>query len=109
MTKLPENAVCYKTTAPFTPENLPEKFRTNHTMKAGVWGEIQMQFGRLRITRFDAEGGKDGIGEEILQGIERAVFAPLEPHAVEFLEEGAFVVGFYRWEIDEDAKSESTR
>lgn len=98
MTKLPPNAVCYKTTKLFTPENLPDVFKNNHHTKAGVWGRITLKSGSLRLQRFDVNDISNCIAEEILNVGETAVFAPQEPHAVQFIKSGGFTIGFHHIE-----------
>lgn len=98
MSKLPPNAVWYKTTKLFTPENLPEVFKNNHHTKAGVWGEITVESGCLRLQRFDINDISKCIAEETLNVGETAVFAPQEPHAVQFIQNGGFTIGFHHIE-----------
>lgn len=99
MSSLPENAQCYKQTAIFTPENLPEKFRRNHHTKAGVWGEINMQHGCLLLNRYRIDDPDLVVERLELNAGEKAVFAPQEPHSVKFPEDdGAFFIRFYRLE-----------
>lgn len=98
MTDLPENAVCYKKTAPFTPENLPAKFANKHHTKAGVWGQIHVLSGQLDLTLYD--GDRAFVARRLEVG-ETAVFGPQEPHAVAFPKgEGAFEVWFHRMPDD---------
>lgn len=94
MTELPENAVCYKKTAPFTPETLPAKFAARHHTKAGVWGQIHVLSGRLELSLYD--GDRRHVAR-ILNAGETAVFGPQEPHAVAFPDgNGAFEIWFHK-------------
>lgn len=106
MTDLPANAVCYKKTAPFTPETLPAKFANRHHTKAGVWGQIHMLSGQLELTLYD--GDRAYVARRLGAG-DTAVFGPQEPHAVGFPDgEGAFEVWFHRLpgDISKDAPHE---
>jgi tellurite resistance-related uncharacterized protein len=107
MTILPKGSVCYKETAPFTPDNLPEKFRNNHHTKKGVWGEIRMQSGILALKRHTSANDSNITEELTLEAGQTAVFGPQEPHSVEFLEDGAFVVAFYRLEDEQTSAKPS--
>jgi tellurite resistance-related uncharacterized protein len=67
----------YKTTPLFDQDTLPAGLRREHWTKAGVWGVIRLEEGRLRLTF-------TGTGEErILTPDAPGLVRPEEPHLVE--------------------------
>jgi tellurite resistance-related uncharacterized protein len=50
MKQLPDNVKAYKRTPTFTEETVPEGLLNNHNTKAGVWGLIQIEEGKLEYT-----------------------------------------------------------
>lgn len=46
--ELPEDVAAYRRTAGFDEASIPAGLRANHSTKAGVWGVIHVQAGRLR-------------------------------------------------------------
>lgn len=92
---LPKGAVHYATSR-FTQDTLPEKLRKDHCTKAGVWGLLAVQSGRLLFRRED----KAGV---IVETGGTAVFAPQEVHSVEALGAVAFEIRFHRRGVSDAA------
>ncbi|MEW2913281.1 DUF1971 domain-containing protein [Leisingera sp. JC11] len=87
---LPEGAVHYATSR-FNEQTLPEKLRTHHSTKAGVWGQLAVQSGRLLLRR-------EGKADLLIKAGEAAVFAPQEVHSVDAPGQVEFEVRFFRQE-----------
>lgn len=47
MKKLPENVETYKRTPTFTEDSIPKGLLASHTTKAGTWGKIVIEEGKL--------------------------------------------------------------
>src|SRR5690606_10587163 len=93
-TTLPPGLACYKRTPLFTPENVPEALLSAHRIKAGVWGLLRVEQGRVRYC-LEAEPGST---LEVAKG-GTAVIEPEALHHVELLDaDSAFFVEFYRSE-----------
>lgn len=89
---LPPGLVLVRRTALFTRETVPTALLSQHTVKAGMWGLLRVERGRVRYcldgeaadTHVVAEGGA-------------TVIEPEAPHHVELLDEdSAFFVEFHR-------------
>lgn len=80
---------CYHRTAVFTEVNVPAKLLADHTTKAGTWGAIVIQEGRLELHREDGS-------QESLEAGQTGWVAPQEVHRVTCVEPVKFHIGFYR-------------
>jgi tellurite resistance-related uncharacterized protein len=88
--ELPADALPYKQTAVFTETTMPDGLRREHTTRAGVWGKIVVESGRLRY-RVDALGA-----DVVLEPGRPGVVVPEVPHAVEPIGPVRFHVEFHR-------------
>ncbi|MEZ5691679.1 MAG: DUF1971 domain-containing protein [Rickettsiales bacterium] len=89
MKELPEGVVAYKRTPLFTEKIVPAALLANHNTKAGVWGLIHIESGKLEYTIEDKETNiltKDNYG----------VVEPEVIHHVRPLGEVSFFVEFYK-------------
>jgi len=93
---LPDDAVTTKRTRTFDQDTVPAGLLREHRTKAGVWGRIVVESGRL-IVRIP------GQDDRVLQAGEFAITEPQQPHEVE--PDGAvrFHVDFMRRPEAEDA------
>lgn len=83
---------CYRTTAHFTRENVPQGLLASHSVKAGVWGLLRVACGRVR---YCVES--DPPSAEVVSEGGYAVIAPETPHHVELLDaDSTFFLEFYR-------------
>ncbi|MFN3196949.1 MAG: DUF1971 domain-containing protein [Bradymonadia bacterium] len=91
MKSLPEDVRPYKRTPSFTAETVPKGLLRQHNTKAGVWGRIYVEEGRLlyRILLPVMEE------VELSPGVE-GVVEPEVPHEVTPLGEVSFYVEFLR-------------
>lgn len=87
---LPKGVVQYATSR-FNEQTLPDKLRTNHSTKAGVWGQLAVQSGQLQFRR-------EGKADLLIEAGEAAVFAPQEVHSVDAPGQVEFEVRFFRQE-----------
>lgn len=89
---LPPGLQCYKTSPEFTSATVPESLLTAHSIKAGVWGLLRVQRGRL-LYCLDVDPPEK---LKVEQG-GTAVIAPGALHHVELLDAGtAFLIEFHR-------------
>lgn len=91
MKSLPDNVTPYKRTPTFTEETLPDALRRDHATKAGVWGLIHVEQGRLRYEIADT-----GEATELRPGDARGVIEPKVRHRVTPLGPVQFHVEFHR-------------
>lgn len=88
---LPDGVSAYARSPDFTPDNLPEKLQSAHSVKDGTWGLIHVLEGRILYTlEAPAHGSR-----EVAAG-ETVVIEPQVPHRVSFVEPGRFFVEFHR-------------
>jgi len=78
----------YKRTPTFTEDTVPAGLLRDHSTKAGVYGRICVESGRLRYT--------DADGERVLEEGDVAVTQPEQLHAVQPLGSVRFYVEFCR-------------
>ena len=88
---LPADVVAYRRTPDFTPETLPEAFKSAHMTKSGVWGLIHVLDGRLS---YHLEPPHQG--SKLVSAGETALIPPDIPHRVAFVEGGRFFVEFFK-------------
>lgn len=88
MPHLPDGLEVYRSTPEFTEQTVPAKLRAEHSTKAGVWGRIVVEEGRLRYII--------GPTSWILKPGVHGVIAPEQRHAVEPLASVRFRVEFLR-------------
>lgn len=88
---LPEGLESYARSPDFTPESLPAKLQSAHSVKPGTWGLIHVLEGRLRYELEPPRRGAviAGAGETIV--IEQDT-----PHHVSFVEPGRMFIEFFR-------------
>lgn len=91
MKQLPEGVAAYKRTPVFTQETLPAGLRREHATKAGVWGLIHVESGRLRY-----EIAGDGSVVELVPGDPPGVIEPEVLHSVTPIGDVRFFVEFHR-------------
>ncbi len=75
---LPPRAKPYRTIGPFDAGTLPAGLRRTHDLKAGTWGLVSLERGRIGFVWEDAEGGR----AELVAPAE-VVVPPQVPHHVE--------------------------
>lgn len=85
--------VPYKRTPNFTADTVPAGLLRRHSTRAGTWGRIIVEAGRLLFRRLDETGV---VEERVLEAGELALVAPEEPHEVEPEGEVRFYVEFCR-------------
>lgn len=92
--KLPADVAPYKRTPLFTESSIPSGLLSNHSTKAGTWGLIVVEQGRLRylITDPDRESG-DWL---LTPDSEPGLVEPTVLHRVEPLGSVRFYVQFLR-------------
>jgi len=89
---LPPGLEFYRSTPLFVAETVPAGLLAAHSTKAGVWGLLKVQQGRVRYCLDEGERESSVI---IAGGV--AVIEPERPHHVELLDaDSAFCVEFYR-------------
>ena len=91
MKVLPSSLSAYKRTPLFTAETIPKGLRRAHQTKAGTWGKIVIESGRLRYRILEPE-----VVEVILCPETIGVVEPQILHEVAPLGEVSFYVEFYR-------------
>ena len=90
MAKLPAHVTVYGRTPTFTEKSVPEALCQDHATKAGVWGRIIVESGRLAY--IVTETGE----RQILLPGKSGVIAPIARHRVEPLGPVSFYVEFLR-------------
>ena len=93
MKPLPDDVAAYKKTPTFTEVTLPDGLRKDHATKAGVWGLIHVEAGRLLYEIADT-GEAVELGPEDQSG----VIEPEVKHRVTPIGTVRFYVEFYRAE-----------
>lgn len=89
---LPPGLVCTRRTPLFTRETVPEALLSQHHVKAGVWGLLRVERGRVRYCL----DGEPPAAILIAQG-GTVVIEPEMPHHVELLDrDSAFFVEFHK-------------
>lgn len=88
---LPPGLECYSQSPVFTPDTLPEKLKTSHSVKTGTYGLLRVISGTLRFT-YETEPSTDVV----LNAGEQIVIAPDSAHHVGFEQPGSFQIDFYR-------------
>ena len=91
MSKLPDNVTAYKRTPTFDESTLPGALRNDHATKAGVWGLIHVESGRLSYQISDT-----GAAIELAAGDMTGVIEPQVRHRVTPVGHVRFYVEFYR-------------
>ena len=94
MKTLPPDYVAYKRTPVFTHETVPQALLHDHRTKAGTWGLIHVESGKLQYT---IEGQEVHMLEPNFPGI----VEPGRTHFVTPIGDVAFFVEFYRNETDQ--------
>lgn len=88
--KIPEGAAPYKRTALFTNETVPAALTNDHSTKAGVWGLLHVEAGKLE---FIVPSRKS---RHLVQSGETHVIEPTLLHRVSLTEGTEFFVEFWR-------------
>lgn len=88
---LPDHVAPYKRTPVFTEETVPDGLRREHATKAGVWGLIHVESGRLR---YEIAGSGDAV--ELTPGDLSGVIEPEMLHCVTPVGAVRFFVEFHR-------------
>lgn len=88
MPALPPDAQPYKRTPTFTQDTVPKGLLADHNTRAGVWGLIVVEEGRLA---YEAAGV-----ERTVEAGDTVVVAPEEAHRVRMLGPVRFHVVFHR-------------
>ena len=91
MPTLPADAEVYKRTRSFDQDTIPAGLRGRHDTRAGVWGRIVVEAGRLRYATLEPEER----GWILRPGV-TGVIAPCQPHLVAPVGEVRFHVEFLR-------------
>ena len=96
-TQLPPGLTCYKRTAEFTIETVPQALLSTHRVKPGVWALLRVLRGHVRYCR----DGETADSMVVAPG-GAAVIEPNMPHHVELLDaDSTFFVEFHRREVAE--------
>ena len=91
-TQLTPGLTCYKRTAEFTIETVPQALLSTHSVKPGVWALLRVLRGHVRY-------GRDGETADsmVVAPGGSAVIEPEMPHHVELLDaDSTFFVEFHR-------------
>jgi len=91
MKTLPPDYVAYKKTPLFTNETVPKGLLHDHRTKAGTWGLIQVEHGKLQYTI-------EGKEVHVLEPDSPGVVEPEITHFVTPMGDVAFFVEFYHHE-----------
>lgn len=91
MKPLPDDVAPYNRTPVFTEVTLPDGLRREHATKAGVWGLIHVESGRLR---YEIAGGDGAV--ELSPDDPPGVIEPEVRHSVTPVGEVRFFVEFHR-------------
>lgn len=91
MKQLPDNVAPYKRTPTFDETTLPDGLRNDHATKAGVWGLIHIETGRLRY-----EISETGEVVELTPDAPQGVVEPEVRHRVAPVGKVRFFVEFHR-------------
>lgn len=94
MAQLPEGATPYKRTPTFTEATVPAGLLNDHSIKAGTWGLIHVEAGRLRYVVTDVRA--PAVDEVLVTGGAPGVVEPGILHRVEPLGPVRFFVEFLR-------------
>ncbi len=100
MTALPDDVVAYRRTPTFDENSIPAALLRHHATKAGVWGLIHVEAGKLRY-----EIEETGETQDIAAGDPPAVIMPAIRHRVSPLGDVRFHVEFLRTPEADDDKS----
>lgn len=92
--RLPEGAEAYKRTPTFTEASVPAALLNDHSTKAGTWGLIHVEQGRLRYVVTDP--AREPAVSILTPDTPPGVVEPTIVHHVEPLGEVRFHVEFYR-------------
>jgi len=76
--RLPAGVEPYRTIGPFDAATLPAGLRRTHNLKAGTWGRVALEQGRLGFVWEDEVGGRDDLTAPA-----EIVVPPQVPHHVE--------------------------
>jgi len=76
--RLPAGVEPSRTIGPFDAATLPAGLRRTHNLKAGTWGRVALEQGRLGFVWEDEVGGRDDLTAPA-----EIVVAPQVPHHVE--------------------------
>jgi len=91
MKMLPDDVAPYNRTPAFTEATVPDGLRREHATKAGVWGLIHVESGRLR---YEIAGGEEAV--ELVPGNPPGVIEPEVRHSVTPVGAVTFYVEFHR-------------
>ncbi|MEM7361068.1 MAG: DUF1971 domain-containing protein [Pseudomonadota bacterium] len=91
MKSLPENVTAYKRTPSFTTDTVPKGLLRAHKTKAGTWGKINVERGKLLYRILEPE-----IEEVLLSDQRYGVVEPTVLHEVAPQGEVEFYVEFYK-------------
>ena len=94
--EMPNGHVAYQKTKSFTEETVPAALTANHTTKAGVWGLIHVEAGRLEYSIDEERLPKDCRRVEVLEVGQTGVVISEVEHRVTPLGEVSFYVEFWR-------------
>lgn len=98
-TSLPNGLVFTRRTPLFTHATIPAALLSAHSVKAGVWGLLRVESGRVRycLDTAPAEALVVEVGGTV-------AIEPEAPHHVELLDaDSAFLIEFHRTETDHGA------
>jgi tellurite resistance-related uncharacterized protein len=90
VSRLPDGVTAYKRTPTFDETSVPDGLRRDHATKAGVWGLIHIEAGRLR---YEVAGGQS---MELSPQTQPGVIEPQVRHRVEPIGNVSFYVEFFR-------------
>jgi tellurite resistance-related uncharacterized protein len=89
--ELPAGAAAYRSIGPFDAQTLPAGLRSEHRLKEGTWGLLELTEGALRFVWDDEEGGADE-----LRAPARLAVPPQVLHHVEGDGPFALTIAFHR-------------
>ncbi len=92
MKELPADVVAYKRTKSFNQNSVPDALKNDHTTKAGVWGKLHIESGKLIYVV--TEPGEEESTE--LDSSRVGIIVPEQKHHVRIDEDVEFYVEFYK-------------
>lgn len=89
--ELPLGCIVYRTIGPFDAQTLPTGLRSEHRLKEGTWGLLELSEGSLRFVWDDELGGSHDLVAPA-----RVIVPPQVPHHVEGEGPFALTIAFHR-------------
>ena len=92
MQSLPDNVAPYRELGPFTGETIPKGLFSNHSTKAGVWGQVTVLTGSVRYV-ITEPGEEESL---LLEPSSPGIVAPQQRHHLELTGPVELGITFYK-------------